>query len=155
MWLWVCVRPYLFWLDVILLTAVWGGGINDHALLGEQCIILTQQSCWVLYHMSSRTFRQLVHEQSDILFTFPSPSKCLTTLRTFKTPDITWAVGHYFNLYMSRRTFFQLVHEPSDIVLTWAWGCMGLDGSTSSQSIPVGTCHFEPLEHVPWTSARA
>ena len=26
---------FMYWLDVILLTAVSGGGINDHALLGE------------------------------------------------------------------------------------------------------------------------
>ena len=32
---------------------------------------------------------------------------------------------------------------------------MGLDGSTRSESLPEGTCHFEPLEHVPRTSARA
>ena len=32
---------------------------------------------------------------------------------------------------------------------------MGLDGSTCSESLPEGTCHFEPPEHVPRTSARA
>ena len=33
--------------------------------------------------------------------TFPSPSKCcLTTLMTFKIPNITWDVGHSFNLYV-------------------------------------------------------
>ena len=33
--------------------------------------------------------------------TFPSPSKyCLTILMTFKIPNITWAVGHSFNLYI-------------------------------------------------------
>ena len=33
--------------------------------------------------------------------TFPSPSKwCLTTLMTFKIPDITWAVVHSLNLYV-------------------------------------------------------
>ena len=32
---------------------------------------------------------------------FPSPSKyCLTTLITFKIPNITWDVGHPFNLYV-------------------------------------------------------
>ena len=30
---------------------------------------------------------------------------------------------------------------------------MGLDGSTCSESLPVGTC--QPTEHVPRTSARA
>ena len=35
------------------------------------------------------------------------------------------------------------------------WVCMGLDGSTCSASLPEGTCHFEPPEHVPRTSARA
>ena len=35
MWLWIRMRPYLYWLNVTLITtAVWGG-INDHALLGE------------------------------------------------------------------------------------------------------------------------
>ena len=32
---------------------------------------------------------------------------------------------------------------------------MGLDGSTCSESLPERTCHFEPPEHVPRTSARA
>ena len=32
---------------------------------------------------------------------------------------------------------------------------MGLDDSTCSESVPVGTFHFEPPEHVPRTSARA
>ena len=32
---------------------------------------------------------------------------------------------------------------------------MGLDGSTCSDSLPERTCHFEPPEHVPRTSARA
>ena len=32
---------------------------------------------------------------------------------------------------------------------------MGLDGSKCSESLPEGTCHFEPLEHVTRTSARA
>ena len=32
---------------------------------------------------------------------------------------------------------------------------MGLDGSTCSESLPVGTCHFQPPKHVPRTSARA
>ena len=41
-----------------------------------------------------------------------------------KMPDIAWAVGHYFNLYVSLQ---------------------GVDGRT---------CDFEPLEHVPRTSAR-
>ena len=31
---------------------------------------------------------------------------------------------------------------------------MGLDGPTCSESLPVGTCDFEPPEYVPWTSAR-
>ena len=56
---------------------------------------------------------------------------------------------------MSRRTFFKLVHEPSDILLTGTWVYMGLVGSTCSESLPVGTCHFEPPEHAPRTSARA
>ena len=33
--------------------------------------------------------------------------------------------------------------------------CMGLDGSTCSESLPEGTAHFEPPEHVLRTSARA
>ena len=32
---------------------------------------------------------------------------------------------------------------------------MGLDGSTFSEYLPERTCHFESLEHVPRTSARA
>ena len=48
---------------------------------------------------------------------------------------ITWTVGYY-------------------IPVTCKWVCMGLDGSTCSESLPVGTCHFEPPDHVPRTSAR-
>ena len=32
---------------------------------------------------------------------------------------------------------------------------MGLDGITCSECLPVVTCDFESLEHVPRTSARA
>ena len=35
------------------------------------------------------------------------------------------------------------------------WVCMGLDGSTCSESLPEGTCRFEPPGHVPWTWVRA
>ena len=35
------------------------------------------------------------------------------------------------------------------------WVCIGLDGSTCSESLPELTCHVEPPEHVPRTSARA
>ena len=35
------------------------------------------------------------------------------------------------------------------------WVCMGLDGSTCLESLSERTCHFEPPEHVPRTSARA
>ena len=58
---------------------------------------------------------------------------------------------------MNRRAFFQLVHEPSDILLTCTgtWVCMGLDGSTCSESLPEGTCYFEPPGHVSRTSVRA
>ena len=43
----------------------------------------------------------------------------------------------------------------SDIFVTCTWVCMGLDGSTCSEYLPVVTCDFEPPEHVPWTSVRA
>ena len=46
--------------------------------------------------------------------------------------------------HMSRRTFFNLYV-----------GCMGLDGSTCSECLPVDTCDFEPPEHLPRTSVRA
>ena len=49
----------------------------------------------------------------------------------------------------------QISHELSDILLTCTWVCMGLDGSTCSESLPVRTCRFEPPVHVPRTSARA
>ena len=45
--------------------------------------------------------------------------------------------------------------EPSDFFLTCTWVCMGLDGSTCSDGLPVVACDFEPPEHVPRTSARA
>ena len=38
---------------------------------------------------------------------------------------------------------------------TCTWVCRGLDGSTCSEPLPERTCHFEPPEHVPRTSARA
>ena len=131
-----CIRPYLYWLDVILLTAVWGGGIKYYALLGEHYIILVQQSCWVLYQL----------EPSDVLLT------------------CTWAVGHYLTFPSPgdvwrhwRHSRSQISHEPSDIIfnlyvsrrtlfLSCTWVCMGLDGSTCSELFPVGTCHFEPPE---------
>ena len=37
----------------------------------------------------------------------------------------------------------------------YVWVCMGLDGSTCSESLPERTCHFQPPEHVPLTSAGA
>ena len=50
---------------------------------------------------------------------FPSPCKYgLTTLMTFKIPDITI--------------------KPPDILLTCTWVCRGLDGSTCSESSPRG-----------------
>ena len=51
---------------------------------------------------------------------------------------------------MRRRTFFQPVNN---VVCTWV--CMGLDGSTCSECLPERTCHFEPTEHLPRTSAGA
>ena len=90
MWLWRCMRLYLYWLDVILLTAVWRGGINDHALLGEH-------------------YSPVSHEPSDIILNFPSPSnfwrhwRHSTTQRSHEPSGIlstcTWAVGHSFNMY--------------------------------------------------------
>ena len=50
---------------------------------------------------------------------------------------------------------YQVSHEPSDILLTCTWVCMGLDGSTCSESLPEGTCYFEPPGHVSRTSVRA
>ena len=37
----------------------------------------------------------------------------------------------------------------------YVWVCMGLDGSTCSECLPERTCHFQPPEHVPRTSAGA
>ena len=54
--------------------------------------------------------------------------------------------------HMRLRTFFNLVLR-SNVLCTWVY--MGLDGSTCSESLPERTCHFEPPEHVPRTSARA
>ena len=47
--------------------------------------------------------------------------------------------------HMRHRIFFNLLNM-------YVWICMGLDGSTCSESLPEGTCHFEPPEHVPRTS---
>ena len=49
----------------------------------------------------------------------------------------------------------QISHEPSHILLTSAWVCRGLGGPTCSECLPEETCHFEPPEHVPRTSASA
>ena len=47
--------------------------------------------------------------------------------------------------HMSRRTFFS----------TCTWVCVGLDGSTCSECLPVVPCDFELPGHVPRNSARA
>ena len=47
------------------------------------------------------------------------------------------------------------IRIPSDILFTCAWVCMHLDGSTCSECLPERTCHFQPPEHVPRTSAGA
>ena len=39
--------------------------------------------------------------------------------------------------------------------IMYVWVCMGLDGSTCSECLPERTCPFQPLEHVPRTSAGA
>ena len=76
MWLWICMRPYLYWLDVILLTDVWGGG-------KWPCIM----HYWVtLYHARTAILLSTAasHEPSDVLLT------------------CTWAVGHSFNLSITK-----------------------------------------------------
>ena len=65
--------------------------------------------------------------------TFLSPSKCLTTLTTFKIPDITWDVGHFFNLFIM-------------YVRGFAWAWMALRARNTSPSgraslNPQSTCH--------------
>ena len=54
--------------------------------------------------------------------------------------DIAWAVGHFFNPQV------KIYHR---------YYVRGFAGSTCSKSFPEGTCHFQPPEHVPRTSARA
>ena len=39
--------------------------------------------------------------------------------------------------------------------MMYVWVCVGLDGSICSEFLPERTCHFEPPEHMPRTSARA
>ena len=53
--------------------------------------------------------------------------------------------------HMRRRTFFQRV---TNVLFTWV--CMGLDGSTCSESLPERTCHFEPHStcHGPWLGPK-
>ena len=91
--------------------------------------------CNELFSQKKEANQLFIVLSSCELLTFPS-LKCLAALTTFKILDITWAVGHSFNLY-------------------YTWVCTGLDGSTYSESLPVGTCYFEPLEHVPRTSTWA
>ena len=86
------------------------------------------------YHISRRTLCWPVHEPSDILLAFPSPSN-------------VWR--HW------RHSRSQISREPSDILLTCTLVCMGLHSSNCSESLAVGTCHCEPPEHVPRTLARA
>ena len=60
---------------------------------------------------------------------------------TFKIPDITLDVGHFFG--------------PVNNVLPgmYVWVYMGLDGSTCSECRPERTCHFQPPVHVPRPAA--
>ena len=87
----ICMRPYLYWLDVILFTAIWRGRINDHELhilsqmynnLAEYCITWAVGYYFNLY-MSRRTFFQPFHHQ-------------VMSDDDIQDPDITWAVGHSF-----------------------------------------------------------
>ena len=50
MWLCICMRPYLYWLDVILSTAEWWEGINGHSLLGEsgKLLLVIRHKIWVV-----------------------------------------------------------------------------------------------------------
>ena len=72
-------------------------------------------------------------------FNLSITKKCLTTLTTFKIPDITWAVGCSFNLYMSRRTFFEHVRG-----FVWAWMALRA-GNHAPWGLatlnPQSTCH--------------
>ena len=65
----------------------------------------------------------------------------MTTVMTFKIPDITLDVGHFFG--------------PVNNVLPgmYVWVYMGLDGSTCSECRPERTCHFQPPVHVPRPAA--
>ena len=65
---------------------------------------------------------------------------------TFPSPSNVW--------WHRRHSRSQRSHGPSDIFYNCTWVCMGLDGSTRSECLPVVTCDFEPPEHVPRTSAR-
>ena len=52
----------------------------------------------------------------------------------FPSPGNVWRHWH------SRS---KISHEPSNIFLPCTWVCMGLDGSTCSECLPMVTCYFE------------
>ena len=94
MWLWICMRPYLYWLGVILLTAVWGEGTNMHYSVNiisysysnpaEHCITWAVGHSFNLYMSRRRFFWPFYHQvMSDDIDDIQDP-----------------------RYHMSRRTFF-------------------------------------------------
>ena len=70
MWLWICVRPYLY------LVLVRRNIISSSMTRGDKWSCITR---WTLYHTRTAILLSTVsHEPSDIILT------------------CTWAVGHYF-----------------------------------------------------------
>ena len=60
---------------------------------------------------------------------FPITKYCLTTLMTFKIPNITWDIGHYFNLYLGLKRLgwlYVLGIPPRAVLRLWT---------------PQSTCH--------------
>ena len=88
------------------------------------------------------------HEPSDILYPVYEPSDLLLTFPSPSNVQRNWCIQDS-RCHMRRRTFFLPVN---DVVCTWV--CMGRDGPKCSECLPAQTCHFEPQEHVPRTSAR-
>ena len=114
--------------------------------------VKAQPSSGHIFHARSCVRRDYPSGVMEIYLTVLKVVACLACWcrgKTFPSPSISDVWRHWWHsnprYHMSRRTFF----------LTCTWVCVHLDGSTCSESFPEGTCHVEPPEQVPRTSARA
>ena len=78
-----------------------------------------------------------------------------TTERVGKSRSGTWFTVSVPSRSRPDHFFPSRLLPRVSLPLTCTWVRRGLDGPTCSESLPEGTCHFEPPEHVPRTSVRA